>query len=95
MKDVFGVKIEVGQYVAYAVRSCNSGSLRIGVVKKIRKDSIGIAGAHYDEWNKRFNVSGVMGTFSSFDNIVVIPESIVPDEVRMAFGTFRNVMTSS
>ena len=100
MKDVFGVKLEIGQYVAYAVRSGNSGQLKIGVIKKLRDGSLGIMGGTHNDYPSLkdrggFDVSGKTGSFSSFDNIVVIPESIVPREVRIEFGTLANYQTSN
>lgn len=94
MKDAFGVKLEVGQYVAYAGRRANSGNLRIGVIRKLNPDSISIQGGECD-YQGNFQASERTGVFVSYpDNIVIIPESIVPDSIRLQFGTLRIITTS-
>lgn len=85
MKDVFGYELKVGDWVAYAVRSGNSGRLRIGKVKKITDEKkISIMGGD-SYYSREWSVSGKMGNFSSPENIVKIDESIIPEDVRKLY----------
>src|SRR3954468_6695853 len=40
MKDILGQEIKNGQFIAYGIRSGNSGSLHVGVVKDVTKMTV-------------------------------------------------------
>lgn len=95
MKDIFGVQFNIGQYVVYTPRGGRSNHMKVGIIKKINKDSLGIMGGTYSDYGKRFIISGRISTNTSLDNMLVIPENIVPDFVRKQFGTLANLQASN
>lgn len=89
--DIFNRKIEVGMFIAYGVRSGNSGELRIGRVEKLSTRTDRWRGeipvVHSRSSNKRGDewTLGGVGLVTSLDNIVIIPTELVPKEVQSLY----------
>ena len=95
MKDRLNYNIEVGNFIAYGIRSGNSGTLSTGRVMKIKEDGIVVRGFErkeigYDHEARSYiyegyNLKGASGTIGAY-KVVVLPDSMIPEEVKSLYA---------
>ncbi len=96
MKDLLGNEITEGCFIAYAIRSGNSGAMRIGKViappvddpeqcPKPYLQKVPIMGAVRYRWSDKWSLAGRRAYLYVLSNIVVIDEEDVPAELRALY----------
>ena len=84
MTDKLGQEITLGCWIAYGVRSGNSGDLKVGKVVKVENNKISVLGI--DDWGtiKKNTRTGIL----PYPNkVVVLPDVSIPE-------IFKQVMES-
>lgn len=85
MKDILGNSIKVGNFIAYGVRSGNSGDLRIAKVTGFSKDggvkARRVVGCCGEIWG----LSIAASTIYTLENIVVLADNMIPDEIKKLY----------
>lgn len=84
-KDFLGNDIQVGNYVAFAVRFSSSMWLQIGKVVSQQTGKVTVRSIRR-RWNDRLEVSSRNGTLTSLDRVIVIPT--VSEDIRAALEAF-------
>lgn len=92
--DTFGRVIEIGNFITYAVRSGNSGLLRVARVENIVDTKSGwdnriIATIRTRGCSKDYTGKwklGGLGNLQTLENIIVIPSELLPEEVFKLYG---------
>ena len=97
-RDKLGTPIEAGDIIAYAVRSGNSGDIKVGMVLDVITGSTGLRyrdiHGEYHDTNATLKVRGYGSKRASElyhpDRIVYVDDRFMPEEVREELREYLN-----